>query len=157
MSGARMGVGLLLALDLLKEATAITVASRAMAGSGPSRAVDPWLPQGSLPDTNTLRTWADPSGVASDSALVSACRRYAWRVANAAYTISEEQIRELPALGLADAKLLNRTLAAALFSTLAILSPISAAVAPNTDHRGTEVATKSGGQVQSALREELAV
>ena len=36
--------------DLLKEAAAIAVASRAMSGSGLGRAVDQWLAQGSLPD-----------------------------------------------------------------------------------------------------------
>src|SRR5262249_9143301 len=118
-------------VDLWKEAAAIAVASRAMPGSGLSRVVAQWLPQGSLSASNTLRAWADPSGVASDSDLVSACRRYAWQVANAAYTISDEQIRELSALGLADAELLDLPLATALFSALAIIEPISAAVAPN--------------------------
>jgi hypothetical protein len=143
--------------DLLKEAAAIAMASRAMPGSGLSRAVDQWLPQGSLPDSNTLRTWADPSGVASDSGLESACRCYAWQVANVAYTISDEQIRKLSALGLGDAELLDPTLATSLFSALAIIGPISAAVAPKTDHRGAEVAATRVVQVQSALREELAV
>ena len=116
--------------DLLKEAAAIAVASRAMSGSGLSRAVDQWLSQGSLPDSNTLRSWAAPPGVASDSGLVSACRRYSWQVANAAYTITDEQIRKISALGLSDAELLDLTLATALFSALAIIEPISAAVAP---------------------------
>jgi alkylhydroperoxidase family enzyme len=116
--------------DLWKEAAAIAVASRAMSGSGLSRAVDHWLSQASLPDSNTLLSWAAPSGVASDSGLVSACRRYAWQVANAAYTITDEQIRKLSALGLSDAELLDLTLATALFSALAIIEPISAAVAP---------------------------
>ena len=116
--------------DLLKEAVGIAVASRAMSGSGLSRAVDQWLSQGSLPDSSTLRSWAAPSGVASGSGLVSACRRYAWQVANAAYTISDEQIRKISALGLSDAELLDLTLATALFSALAIIEPISAAVAP---------------------------
>jgi alkylhydroperoxidase family enzyme len=117
-------------LDLLKEAAGIAVASRAMSGSGLSRAVDQWLSQGSLPDSNTLHSWATTAGVASDSGLVSACRRYAWQVANAAYTISDEQIRRLSALGLRDAEILDLTLATALFSALAIIEPISAAVAP---------------------------
>jgi alkylhydroperoxidase family enzyme len=121
-----------LRFDLLKEAAAIAVASRAMSGSGLSRAVDHWLSQGSLPDSKTLLSWAAPSGVASDSGLVSACRRYAWQVANAAYTISDEQIRKIRALGLSDAELLDLTLATALFSALAIIEPISAAVAPIT-------------------------
>ena len=118
--------------DLWKEAAAIAVASRAMSGSGLSRAADHWLSQGSLPDSNTLLSWAAPSGFAADSGLVSACRRYAWQVANAAYTITDEQIRKIPALGLSDAELLDLTLATALFSALAIIEPISAAVAPTT-------------------------
>jgi hypothetical protein len=117
-------------LDLLKEAVAIAVASRAMAGSGLSKAVDEWLSQGSLPDSATLLAWAASSGVSSDSTLVSACRRYAWQVANAAYTISDEQIRKITTLGLSDAELLDLTLATAVFSALAIIEPISVAVAP---------------------------
>jgi hypothetical protein len=116
--------------DLLKEAAAIAVASRAMSGSALRTAVDPWLSQGSLPDSNKLRSWAAPSGIASDPCLVSACRRYSWQVANAAYTISDEQIRKISALGLLDAEILDLTLATALFSALAIIEPISAAVAP---------------------------
>jgi hypothetical protein len=117
-------------LDLLQEAAAIAVASRAMSGSGLSRAVDQWLSQESLPDSNTLLSWAAPSRVVSDSCLVSACRRYSWQVANAAHTISDEQIRKISALGLLDAELLDLTLATALFAALAIIEPISAAVAP---------------------------
>jgi hypothetical protein len=117
-------------MDLLKEAAAIAVASRAMPGSGLSGAVDQWLSHGSLPDSNTLRSWAAPPGVGPDSGLVSACRRYAWQVANAPYTISDEQIREISAMGLSDAELLDLTIATALFSALAIIEPISAAVAP---------------------------
>jgi hypothetical protein len=116
--------------DLWKEAAAIAVASRAMPGSGLSRAVDQWLPLGSLSDSSTLRSWAAPPGIASDSCLVSACRRYAWQVANAAHTITDEQIRKISALGLLDAEILDLTLATALFSALAIIEPISAAVAP---------------------------
>jgi hypothetical protein len=116
--------------DLLKQAAAIAVSSRAMPGSGLSRMVDQWLSQESLPDSNTLRSWAAPSGIASDSGLVSACRRYAWQVANAAYTITDEQIHKMSALGLSDAELLDLTLTTALFSALAIIEPISAAVAP---------------------------
>ncbi len=117
-------------LDLLKEAAGIAVASRAMSGSGLCRAVDQWLCRGSLPDSSTLRSWAAPPGVASGSDLVSACRRYAWQVANAAYTISDEQICNLSALGLLDAELLDLTLATAVFSALAIIEPIGAAVSP---------------------------
>jgi alkylhydroperoxidase family enzyme len=116
--------------DLWKEAAAIAVASRAMPGSGLSRAVDQWLPRELWSDSKTLRSWAAPPGIASDSCLVSACRRYSWQVANAAYTITDEQIRQISELGLRDAEILDLTLATALFSALAIIEPISAAVAP---------------------------
>jgi alkylhydroperoxidase family enzyme len=122
--------------DLLKEAVAIALASRAMPDSGLSRAVDQWLPRGSVPDSSTLRLWAPPSSVAADLCLVSACRRYSWQVANAAYKISDEQNLEMSALGLLDAELLDLTLASAVFSALAILEPISAAVAPLTSQPG---------------------
>jgi alkylhydroperoxidase family enzyme len=114
--------------DLFREAAAIAVASRAMPGSGLSRAADHWLSQGSLPDSNTLLSWAAPSRVRSDSGLLTACRRYSWQVANAAYTITDAQIHKLYALGLSDAELLDLTLATAVFSALAIIEPISAAV-----------------------------
>lgn len=117
-------------LDLLKEAAGIAVASRAIPGSGLSRVVDQWLSQSALPDSSTLRSWAAQSGVAARSDLVSARRRYAWQVANAAYTVSDDQIRNLQALGLSDAELFDLTLASALFSALAIIEPISVAVAP---------------------------
>ncbi len=116
-------------LDLWKEAAAIAVASRAMPGSGLSRAADQWLSQGSLPDSNTLLTLAAPSGIAIGSDLVAACRRYAWQVANAAYTITDEQICRLRALGLPDAELLDLTLATALFSALSIIEPLNPAFA----------------------------
>jgi hypothetical protein len=121
--------------DLLKEAAAIGVASRAMPGSGLSRAVDQWLADGSLPDSTTLRSWLAQSAVGSDLDLVSACRRYSWQVANAAYTITDEQIRKISALGLSDAELLDLTLATSLFSALAIIEPISEAVASNATNR----------------------
>jgi alkylhydroperoxidase family enzyme len=143
-------------MGLLKEAAAIAVASRAMPGSGLSKAVDRWLPLGSLPDSNTLRQWCAQSGVASDSSLESECRRYSWQVANAAHTISEEQLRRMSALGLGDAEQLDLTLAAAVFSALAIIEPISAA-ASNTSRRSAEVADTRAGQVQSTSIEELAV
>ncbi len=117
-------------LDLLKEVVGIAVASRAMPGSGLSTMVEQWLSRGSLPDSSTLRSLAAPSGVSSGSDLVSACRRYAWQVANAAYTITDEQIRKISAHGLSDAELFDLTLATALFSALATIEPISAAVAP---------------------------
>jgi hypothetical protein len=145
--------------ELWKEAAAIGVASRAMTGSGLSSAVDQWLSRGSLPDSNTLRAWAAPSGVAPDAGLVSACRRYAWQVANAPYTISDEQICKISALGLSDAELLDLTLATALFSAVAIIEPINAAVAPIPIACGGDnaVDTIREAQVQSALREEFAV
>jgi alkylhydroperoxidase family enzyme len=142
-------------LDLLKEAAAIAVAARAIPDSDLNRAVEQWLPPGSLPaslpDSKIPRSGAAPSGGDAELTLVSACRRYAWQVANAAYTITDEQIREIRALGLSDAELLDLTLATALFSALAIIEPISAAVAPIPTAGRADVA------VQLALKEELAV
>ncbi len=116
--------------DLLKEAAGIAVASRAMSDSGLSGAVDQWLFQGSLPDSKTLRAKAAQSGVALGLGLASASRRYAWQVANAAYTVTDEQIGKISALGVSDAELFDLTLASALFSALAIVEPLSAVVAP---------------------------
>lgn len=118
--------------DLLKEAAGIAVASRAMPGFGLSRAANQWLCRGSLPDSSTLHSWAAPSGAVTGSGLASACRQYAWRVANAAYTISDEQIRKFSTLGLLNAELFDLTLITAIFSALAIIEPISAAVAPTS-------------------------
>lgn len=116
--------------DLLKEAVGIAVTSRAMSGSGLRTAVDGWPTLGASPDSSALGSQADASGASPDPDLVSACRRYAWQVANAAYTITDEQIRRLATLGLSDAELFDLTLAASIFSALAIIEPISAAVAP---------------------------
>jgi hypothetical protein len=116
--------------SLLKEAFGIAEASRAMSVSGLRTAADEWLSQASLPDSSTLRSRAAASGASSGSDLVSACRRYSWQVANAAYTITDEQISKISAFGLSDAELLDLTLAAAIFSALAILEPISVAVKP---------------------------
>jgi hypothetical protein len=63
----------------------------------------------------------------------------------------------MSAYGLSDAQLLDLTLAAALFSALAIVEPISVAAAFNASGPGTEVTTTKNGQAQSALQEELAV
>jgi hypothetical protein len=142
--------------DLLKEAAAIAVASRGMPGSGLSRAVDQWLPRGPLPDSDKRRTWFGRPGAASDSSLVSECRRYSWQVANAAHTISDEQLGKMSALGLEEAELLDLTLATALFSALAIIEPISAAVAPPTGRPAVEAAATTDGRVQSEPTEELA-
>jgi hypothetical protein len=51
-------------------------------------------------------------------------------VTNAAYTITDEQIRGLHHLGLSDAEVLDITLAVALFSALAIVEPLIMATAP---------------------------
>jgi hypothetical protein len=106
-----------------------------MPGSGLSRAVDKWLAHGSLPDSTTLRSWLAQPVVATDLDLVSACRLYSWQVANAAYTITDEQIRKISAHGLSDAELLDLTLATSLFSALAIIEPIREAVASNAINR----------------------
>ncbi|WP_165225762.1 hypothetical protein [Aquisphaera insulae] len=116
-------------LDLLKEALGIAVGSRGMAGSGLRTMVDQWLSRASLPDSTTLGTLASLPGPPSGTDLVTACRRYAWRVANAAYTITDEQIHHLSALGLSDAELFDLTLATSVFTALAIVEPIGAAVA----------------------------
>jgi hypothetical protein len=113
--------------DLLKEAVGIAVASRAMPGSGLRTAVDQWLSRASLPSSGALRSRAAAPGDPSETDLASACRRYAWQVANAAYTITDDQIRRLAALGLSDAELFDLTLAASTFSALAIIEPIAAA------------------------------
>ncbi len=151
--------------DLLQEAAAIAVASRAMSGSGLSKAVDEWLSQGSLPDSSALLSRAAPTGVASESGLVPACRRYSWQVANAAYTISDEQIRKISALGLSDAEILDLTLTTALFTALAIIEPISAAVAPlpiagrsrlpSTPVPGISQGNGSEGKIGSRANERL--
>lgn len=119
-------------LDLLKEAIAIGVASRAKPGSELSKAIDSWLPRESPGDSTHVQGSSTATDVTGETRLVSACRRYAWQVANAAYTITDDQIRELSALGLSDAELLDLTLGTAVFSALAIIEPISTAVGPTS-------------------------
>ena len=118
-------------LDLWKEAVAIAVASRAMFGSGLIRIVDHWLAQSSLPDSATLLTLAASPGSDSGTGLASACRRYAWRVSNAAHTVSDEEIGRLHTLGLSDQEVLDLTLGSSLFSALAIVEPLIVVVVAN--------------------------
>jgi hypothetical protein len=140
--------------DLLKEAAAIAVASRAMPGSGLSRAVDQWLSQESLPDSNLLRSWAAATGGATNSDLVSACRRYSGRVANAAYTVTDDHLHNLSALGLSDAERLDLTLASSVFSALAIIETISAAVSPQPGmSRDPRDRISKCGQASAGIRE----
>jgi hypothetical protein len=70
-------------------------------------------------------------------------------VANAAYTISDEQIGDILALGLSDAELLDLTLATALFSALAIIEPISAALAPGRWLDGRACGTAASAMASS--------
>lgn len=132
------GVG----LDVLKQAAAIAVASRATPDSGLRSAVEHWLSQASLPDSHALLSHAASSD-AADAGLEASCRRYSWQVANAAYTIGDEQIRKLSALGLSDAELLDLTLATAIFSALAVIEPICETFAPG--RAGRSPSDVSGG------------
>jgi hypothetical protein len=116
--------------DLWKDAVAVAVSSRAMFDSGLLPFVDLWLSRASLPDARMLLSMAAATGTASEPDLVSACRRYAWLVSNAAYTVTDEQIHELHALGLSDAEVLDLTLAVALFAGLAIVEPLIRAASP---------------------------
>jgi hypothetical protein len=118
--------------DLWREAVAIGVTSRSMPDSDLRRAFDRWLPREALADSKALRAWAAPPGSDGDSDLISACRRYSWQVANAAWTITDEQVAQLSALGLSDADRLDLTLATAAFSALAIIEPISMAAAESS-------------------------
>ena len=133
------GVG----LDVLKQAAAIAVASRATPDSGLRSAVEHWLSQASLPDSHALLSHAASSDAAGDAGLEASCRRYSWQVANAAYTIGDEQIRKLSALGLSDAELLDLTLTTAIFSALAVIEPICETFAPG--RAGRSPSDVSGG------------
>ena len=116
--------------EFLKEAASIAVASRGISGSCLNQAVDRWVSQDSLSDANSNRESAAPSDDDPNSELGSAFRRYSWKVANAAYSIHDDHIREIAAFGIVEAELLDITLATAIFSAVAIIEPISAAVAP---------------------------
>lgn len=133
---------------LLKEAMAIGVVSKAMPGSNLRGTFDYWLPQEALLDAKALRAWAAPSGRTADHGLAAACRRYAWQVANAAYTITDEQILQLRTLGLSEVELLDLTLATAVFSALAIIEPIGVAVAPVPIAASTSTSSTPNHEVQ---------
>jgi|GEM_PF-7084332 len=145
--------------DLLKDAVAIGVVSRSMPDSSLRSAFEKWLPREALRDSRALRAWAIPPGAKGTPDLVSACRRYAWRVANAAYTITDEQISELLALGLTDAELLDLTLATSAFSALAIIEPISRAVVSGSVAAETAVSSIQNhpGTSSIGLKQEIAV
>lgn len=144
-------------LNLLQETAAIAVSARATPGHCLSRAVDQWLPERSLPDLQRGDPSTTPSDADSAPGLELACRQYSWQVANAAYTITDEQILAMSKLGLVDAELLDLTIAASVFSALSIVESISVAVRPKTDCLDAEVVTKKGGQVRSGLPLEFAV
>jgi hypothetical protein len=116
--------------ELWREAIAIAVASRAMSGSCLVPIGDHWLPRSSSVGVDTRVDPASSIAFATGSDLISTCRRYAWQVSNAAYMITDEQIRGLHALGLSDAEVLDLTLAVALFSALAIVEPLILAAVP---------------------------
>lgn len=143
--------------DLLKEAIAIGVASRALPGSGLRKLFDQWIPVEASRDTKSLKSWTFPADNRSESRLVSACRQYAWRVANAAYTITDEHIHELSALGLSDAERLDLTLATSAFSALAIIEPISLAVAPAVIATEATLPLTKNQQGPIDLRQEMKV
>ncbi len=137
----------------------------------------------SIPNAETLTlladNWQPTPGAEADAKRTALITRLAKDVALRSYTVTRERIDELRAANLDDAAILDVVVTAALWSAAArlevltsclpaldptdklakeaILSPSSAAVAPNTDHRSAEVAATSEGQVPSALREELAV
>ncbi len=137
----------------------------------------------SIPNAETLTLLADNWQLApdteADAERTALITRFAKDVALRSYTLTRERIDELRAANLDDAEILDVAVTAALWSAAArlevltgclpavdprgeiakeaILSPISAAVTPNTDHRGAEVAASTETQIQSALREELAV
>jgi hypothetical protein len=121
--------------DLWKEAVAIAIKSRAMSGSCLIPVVDHWLSRASLMDSRTLHSRASSQIVECHPSLASACRRYARRVANASYSVTDDTIREIRSLGLSDADVLDLTLGAALFSGLAIIEPlvITRNTAPETE------------------------
>jgi hypothetical protein len=108
--------------DLWTETAAIATASLAPATSGLRRAIDAWLDRASLPEADWLLARATANDQAPDLAATS--RRYAWKAANAAYSIMPQEIARLQVLGLSDPEVLDLTLAASLFSALAITEPL---------------------------------
>jgi len=115
--------------NLLMEAAGVAAGCRVMAGSELSEMVDRWLDRASLPDSQTLVAVAASLPNRSELPLAAECRRYAWKVSNAAHTVTDDEIGRLLALGLSDAEILDLTLAAALFSALAVIEPLVRGVA----------------------------
>ncbi len=137
----------------------------------------------SIPNAETLAKLADSWQLAPDTEAEAKRTALITRLANdvalRSYTLTRDRIDELRAANLDDAQILDVVVTAALWSAAARLevltgclpalaprdeiakeaipSPISAAVAANTDRRGAEAAATREDQVQSALREELAV
>jgi hypothetical protein len=137
----------------------------------------------SIPNAETLTkladNWQRTPRAEADAKRTALITRLANDVALRSYTLTRDRIDELRAANLDDAEILDVVVTAALWSAAArlevltgclpaldptaenvkeaILSLISAAVAPNTDHRAAQVAPTGEGQVQPALREELAI
>jgi hypothetical protein len=108
--------------DFWIETAAIATASLAPTRSSLRQAIDAWLDRASLPDTDWLLARASADD--QDPDLVATIRRYAWKTANAAYTITSQEVAGLRGLGLSDPEVLDLTLAASLFSALAITEPL---------------------------------
>jgi alkylhydroperoxidase family enzyme len=137
----------------------------------------------SIPNAETLTiladNWQPAPGAEADAERTALITRFANDVTLRSYTLTRKRIDELRAANLDDAEILDVTVTAALWSAAArlevltgclpaldsrdeiakeaIVEPISTAAAPNTDCRPAEVATPGEDQVQSPLREELAV
>jgi hypothetical protein len=111
--------------DLWTETAAIATASLALAGSGLRRTIEAWLDQASLPASGCLL--ARRSDDEQDSGVAASVRPSARKIAIAADTTTPPEIAHLRTLGLSDAEVLDLTLAASIFSALAIAEPLIAA------------------------------
>ncbi len=83
----------------------------------------------------SIRATAASPGGGPTSELAAVSRRYAWQTANAAYSVTDEQINKLAALGLSDEERLDIALITSIFSAPSIIEPLSIAVAPAVSAR----------------------
>lgn len=109
--------------DLWIQAAAVAVASRSTPGSTLRPMIDAWLARSSLGDCNTLLPRALPGDAPADQENL--CVKYAWRVANAAHTIKDDDLRSLGEAGFSDPEVLDLTIAASLFAALSAIEPLA--------------------------------
>ena len=119
--------------DFWLEAVGMAVASRAMAGSCLREAIDNWLNQASLLESQPLLEFTLLHANCVPRDLADLCRQFCWRIANEAHKVTGKEIERLRSFGLTDGELLDLTLAVSVYAALSIVEPLIVPTQSETD------------------------